>query len=731
MNHLRKVFLLITLLLGVFATGTLVGCSTEIVAPTAVATSDPPTVAVGGVVLLDGSTSSDPQDLPLYFRWSMVDLPAGSSTELVAPETAKPYFLADVAGTYTVGLIVSNGTTTSEKVTVAITAGPCGTYSPVVESIAANPMGPAQGQPVSLSAVVSHPDSAPPCELGRVLTHGWKLSAVPPGSNAALSSTTNETPFFVPDLPGDYTVTLVATDELGRESAPNSLTITASNCTGNAPVIDSITPSSANPVVGQSVQIASTVSDADAMAPCNVPQSFIYEWNIVGQPSGSLATLNNPGADAPSFVPDVEGDYTIALVVTDLSGLSSMPVTTVVTASTCGSAFPSAVIQELFPDLAGPGQSVIGPNIGVNDVVQLDASLSTDADNAAPCNLGQPLTYWWHFLALPAGSDAAINNATVVNPSFFTDRAGTYVVGLIVTDSSGNQSSEATFTIQADPSVGIGVPAGFTIQTVATWPQIDQPRGLTKDGAGSIYVVQGNSHLNRIAADGSVVQISTGGFMNSPNDVVFEPGANQLLVTAGAGQIIKVDLAGVQTICVDNGAATFRGIDLYNGTGGLRFITADIFGNRAAYYDPATCTLSSTNDFGGNMNNPWGVTAALLGGVDTSFVTDSSNDDIRRNTGGAYSNNGGSSTVISNHFVIGSPRDIVVTPCAMPKLIVANRDGANLLLVTNTPNPNVPSVISNGFLAPVGLYFEDQNNLLVTDEVLDAVFRVTGPFCTL
>ncbi len=154
------------------------------------------------------------------------------------------------------------------------------------------------------------------------------------------------------------------------------------------------------------------------------------------------------------------------------------------------------------------------------------------------------------------------------------------------------------------------------------------------------------------------------------------------------------------------------------------------YNNRAAFYDPVTCALQSTNNFGGGLDNPWGVAAAVIGGSDVAYLVDASADVLRRNTGGAYVTNTGTNVLISNNFLLGNARDVVLTPCPTPKLIVANRDGANLLLFSDTAN-TVPSVISTGYQSPTGLRFEDANNLLVTDETIDSVFRITGNFCNL
>lgn len=79
---------------------------------------------------------------------------------------------------------------------------------------------------------------------------------------------------------------------------------------------------------------------------------------------------------------------------------------------------------------AGPDQAVT-----VGDVVQLDGSGSSDMD-------GDPLTYRWSLLSVPAGSGAALDNTTAVHPKFTADRSGSYVVQLIVNDGKVDSSPD-------------------------------------------------------------------------------------------------------------------------------------------------------------------------------------------------------------------------------------------------------------------------------------------------
>lgn len=73
---------------------------------------------------------------------------------------------------------------------------------------------------------------------------------------------------------------------------------------------------------------------------------------------------------------------------------------------------------------AGPDSTV-----GVGERINLSGAASSDPD-------GNALTYAWAFVSRPAGSAAALTGANTVNPSFIADRAGNYVLQLVVNDGS-------------------------------------------------------------------------------------------------------------------------------------------------------------------------------------------------------------------------------------------------------------------------------------------------------
>jgi hypothetical protein len=415
-------------------------CSTEIERPTANAGTSQSNVAVGSVVSLDGSASTDPAELTLAYAWRFEARPAGSKAELVRADTAKPYFTVDMTGTYKVSLVVSNGVAASDAVSVDIVAGKCGAGAPVVASIAFTPAEPAVKDIVGVSATVTHPDDME-CTTKpmHTLKYAWKISAAPAGSIAALFAPDTKAPSFIPDVQGDYELTLVVTDEVGHASAPFKQTVKVGVCGQQAPAVAKITtePAAAPFNVGDPIQLSIAAADLvdpdeDPNGTCKKTESFSYAWQLLAVPAGSKATLNAPNSKMPSFTPDVAPNamsvYTVGVVVTDSAGLKSALKTLDITVQQCGANPP--VVQSITP--AGP------VNVNTNQLVALSAVVTDKDTDAMSCNLADPTSYNWLLLSAPAGSKAVINQPNAATSSFTPDVAGAYEVGLIPTDSKGH-----------------------------------------------------------------------------------------------------------------------------------------------------------------------------------------------------------------------------------------------------------------------------------------------------
>ena len=389
------------------------------------------TVPVGATVSLDGSASQDPDGSPLTYQWSFVSKPAGSAAALSDATAVDPDFVADVAGAYEVQLIVNDGTEDSPLDTVVITTE---NNTPVADA--------GLDQTVALNATVMLDGSGSFDADGDALTYQWSFVSMPTGSAAAFSEATAVDPDFVADVAGVYEVQLIVNDGT-EDSAPDAVSITVEN---NPPVADA----GANQTVATGA--TATLDGSASFDPDGDP--LTYDWSFVSTPAGSAAALSDPTAVAPTFDVDLDGLYVVQLIVNDGTVDSDADTVTVRT--------PGQNTQPVAK--AGADQTVAA---GAN--VTLDGSGSTDAD-------GDPLTYLWSFVSMPAGSAAALSDAAAVNPTFVADLDGSYEVQLVVNDGM-EDSLPDTVMVSTDNSAPVA-DAGDN-QTV------DVGATATLDGSGS------------------------------------------------------------------------------------------------------------------------------------------------------------------------------------------------------------------------------------------------------
>ena len=81
--------------------------------------------------------------------------------------------------------------------------------------------------------------------------------------------------------------------------------------------------------------------------------------------------------------------------------------------------------------------------------------------------------------------------------------------------------------------------------------------------------------------------------------------------------------------------------------------------------------------------------------------------------------------------VMSDARDVVLTPCTTPKLVVASRGASTVSVVDNCSGSCTTTAIVSGLDEPWGLWFESATSLLVSDRATDTLFRITGSFCSL
>ena len=190
--------------------------STTNTAPVADAGDDQTLTQIGSTVQLDGTGSSDFDGDTITYSWTWVSKPAGSSATLSGPSSWNPTFIADVHGDYKISLIVTDvfrASSPPDSVKISFT-----NVKPVADA--------GGDQSVEVGDIVVLDGGGSTDANNDPLTFKWSLVSSPPGSLTKLSNSTSVNPSFVPDLPGDYVVSLTVNDGL-LSSEPDNVTIIA------------------------------------------------------------------------------------------------------------------------------------------------------------------------------------------------------------------------------------------------------------------------------------------------------------------------------------------------------------------------------------------------------------------------------------------------------------------------------------------------------------------------
>jgi hypothetical protein len=421
------------------------------IAPIANAGSGPLTSPVGTLITLNGSGSSDPNGDAITYAWTMTSRPGGSTAILIGSTTIRPTFTPDVAGTYVVTLVVSDGSLTdSSALTITATAvnhAPIAVIGSISNALTT--------VPVSLVGTgSSDPDSD-------FITYAWTLTTRPTGSTATISSPTSATASITPDVAGAYGVRLIVNDgSLSSTPATLSFNAAAANI---APIADG------GPGGVIIIGTLTVLDGSGSYDPNGDP--ITYLWEMTSKPTGSTATLSSTTIVNPSFMPDLVGTYLFNLRVND--GIVNSEVSSI--------GYNALAVPNRAPIALVTGNL----SVTVGTATTVSGSTSYDPD-------GDTITYAWT-LTKPVGSASTLTGATSVTASFTPDVAGTYTVSLVVNDgllnSVATSSSSRTITASV-ASAGWIITASFETGTLGA--AANGANGFAEAGT---YTVIDNTHV--------------------------------------------------------------------------------------------------------------------------------------------------------------------------------------------------------------------------------------------
>ncbi len=386
--------------------------------PVAVITAPPTRGMVGTALSFNGSNSSDPDAAVgdvLGYAWDFGD--GGTST------LATPTYTYTTAGTFTVMLTVTDSAGLTSMSMTIIAIANANSNLPPVAVITAPPTTGVVGTALSFNGSNS---SDPNIVFGDALTYAWDFGD---GGTSTLA-----TPTYTYMAAGTFTVMLTVTDSAGLTSVATTTIITISVATPGAPVAVITAPLTTG-VVGIALSFnGSNSSDPDA----EVGDILGYAWDFGDGGTDTVAT--------PTYTYTTAGTFTVMLMVTDSTGLTSMS-TTIITIADAANLPPVAMIS--------------GPTTGTaGTMITFSGAGSNDPEQGV-------LTYAWNLGEGTTGTLVDITNSFAV---------GTYIIILTVIDDAGiTDTATANIVITAGgggaqpPEADAGGPYNGTEATPVTF----------------------------------------------------------------------------------------------------------------------------------------------------------------------------------------------------------------------------------------------------------------------
>jgi len=229
------------------------------------------------------------------YRWAVATTPPRTRARVMPLNTAITTFIGDGPGIYELTLTVTDDEGAMDSCVARIRV----TQPPEV-TCPDSPIRAPTRQPVSVRA-----EATDDTEVVRVR---WEMTSRPAESAAELSPRNRRTTGFTPDKQGRYNLEFTATDS------------------------DGLTASCTVEVIGTPTAPDAICTDVETspLTEVEVPGGAVddgtivrWRWRLIRQPAGAASGPPRPGsAQTTRFTPQIAGDYSLELTVTDDDGMS-------------------------------------------------------------------------------------------------------------------------------------------------------------------------------------------------------------------------------------------------------------------------------------------------------------------------------------------------------------------------------------------------------------------------
>lgn len=357
-------------------------------------------------VTLDASGSYHEKGKKLSFNWLLMNSPPGVDVDISNSDQVSANFLASSPGNYRFKVVASHGNSSnSDEIDIHVLNN-----SPIAD--AGNDVIGYKNSIVSLNGSnSSDPDND-------TLRYQWTFVDKPLFAEVELDNDNSQSPNFTASELGDYILSLTVSDGFSE-----SIDYIKINIVNQKPIPVITGPNQVS--AGSPAQLTATNSrDSDQ-------DDLSFVWSLISKPQTSTLAINHNGSTL-NFTPDIKGPYVVQLEASD--GIDT-----------------ASSIFELNATNTAPAAIITGASlVAKNSLSIFSAANSYDLD-------GDKLSYSWHVIEQPKGSQLPANQHTQPTLQLTPEVSGSYKLILDVFDGEALNSNEFTFVVENNAPVIAGV----------------------------------------------------------------------------------------------------------------------------------------------------------------------------------------------------------------------------------------------------------------------------------